>query len=95
VQDTFVQQEQGETLADRHSRAVRTAALWYQRRLKPVGGSKAPAVVLLVADTDARDQARAHGVQAYLAPEFAERYVKEQSVVDLVAWCGTAISADS
>lgn len=81
-------QAAGETQADRHHRAVREAARWYTQRLS--GATHAPDVVLLTLDADAQARARAEGLQAPALAEFADRYVKDQAVLDLIAWCAGA-----
>jgi hypothetical protein len=89
-----VQQRKDETLADRHARAVCAAAAWYRQCLQQpppaTAGAKAPAVVVLTADAAVQKRAAAEGLDAPSLEEYAQRFVKDQAVLDLIAWCAVA-----
>ena len=78
-------QTKGETLRDRHNRAMREAAGWYRERVS--SAPHPPDIVLWTMDTDCQTHARAAGLVAPSLEEFTERYVEDKTIIDLIAWC--------
>ena len=62
--DTYIEREAGESANDRNDRAIRTAALWYQKHLQLTTDSNMT-VLLLTDDADNRKKAVDMGIVAF------------------------------
>ena len=66
--DTYIEREPGESANDRNDRAIRTAALWYQKHLALATERRdcvKPRVLLLTNDEDNRKKAIEAGIMAF------------------------------
>eukprot|EP00854_Cymbomonas_tetramitiformis_P002795 gene2795-3587_t len=73
-QETYVEQEQGESINDRNDRAIRVACRWYQRHLPD------KQILLLTNDADNMKKAKQEGLQVQTALAFAA----EQNISELL-----------
>ena len=91
--DTFVEIRAGESANDRNDRAIRTTVQWYNRHLEVegvregCGGGRDERirVVLITNDRENREKARALGLPAFTALEYAKSLTDHPSLVDRLA----------
>ena len=88
--ETFVEIEAGESANDRNDRAIRTAAQWYDRHLQEEGKEKRDRtrLALITNDRENREKARALGLLAFTALEYAESLTDSPGLVDRLANSG-------
>lgn len=60
--DTYIEREPGESANDRNDRAIRVAAVWYEKHLKQSTDENAIRVVLLTDDKQNLEKARKDGI---------------------------------
>nr|XP_018897817.1 PREDICTED: exosome complex exonuclease RRP44 [Bemisia tabaci] len=85
-QDTYIEREQGESINDRNDRAIRTAALWYQKHLKAFSTQKDKRkgikVILLTDDRKNREEAIKSGLIASSVEDYVEQLTDAKGIGD-------------
>lgn len=88
--DTFVEIRAGESANDRNDRAIRTAAQWYNKHMEEgkKGREIATKVIVITNDKENREKARALGLHAFTALEYAQSLIESPGLVDRLASSG-------
>ncbi|MBN3319472.1 RRP44 exonuclease, partial [Atractosteus spatula] len=83
--ETYIEQEQGESAAELHDRAIRVAAQWYTEHLKKAQTAEDLKIILLTHDGKCKEKAEEIGLVSYNCEEYIKSLIANPELVDRLA----------